>query len=143
VEALKMKVGIAVVASMLLCGAVGLAQDQQPAAGSWKVPAELATKTNPVKATPEGLAHAKKVYGYDCAMCHGANGDGKGDIASSMKTPLKDFTSPASLQGMSDGELFYIIQHGKGEMPPEGDRGKPDDLWNMVSYVRSMSGAAK
>jgi mono/diheme cytochrome c family protein len=106
------------------------------------VPAELAAKTNPVKATPEGLAHAKKDYGYDCAVCHGASGDGKGDIASSMKTPMKDFTNPSSLQGISDGELFYIIQHGKGEMPPEGDRGKPDDLWNMVSYVHSLSGAA-
>ena len=98
-------------------------------------------KANPVKPTPEGLAHAKKVYGYDCAICHGANGDGKGDIASSMKTPMKDFADP-SVEAMSDGELFYIIQKGKGEMPPEGDRGKPDDLWNMVSYVRTFQEVA-
>ena len=42
------------------------------------------------------------------------------------------------MQAKSDGELFYIIQKGKGEMPPEGDRGKPDDMWNLVSYIRTF-----
>jgi len=36
-------------------------------------------------------------------------------------------------------ELFYIIRTGKGEMPPEGDRAKDDDIWNMVNYVRSLA----
>jgi hypothetical protein len=40
---------------------------------------------------------------------------------------------------MTDGELFYIIQKGKGEMPGEGDREKPEALWNMVTLVRSFS----
>jgi mono/diheme cytochrome c family protein len=124
--------------AFLLIGAVASSVfEAQDAAGPGPVPADLMGKTNPVKPTPEGLAHAKKVYGYDCAVCHGANGDGKGDIASSLKTPMKDFSDP-SVQSKSDGELYYIIQKGKGEMPPEGDRGKPDDMWNMVSYVRTF-----
>ncbi len=28
-------------------------------------------KENPVKSSPEVLAAAKKIFGYDCAMCHG------------------------------------------------------------------------
>ena len=41
---------------------------------------------------------------------------------------------------MTDGELFYIIQKGKGDnMPPEGDREKPDGIWNMVTLVRSFA----
>ena len=94
---------------------------------------------NPVKPTPESHAHAKKMYGYDCAVCHGANGNGKGDIAGEMKSPLKDYTDPASLKDMTDGELFYIIKNGKGQMPPEGDRGSTDDMWNMVILVRSFA----
>jgi mono/diheme cytochrome c family protein len=35
--------------------------------------------------------------------------------------------------------LFYIIKNGKGEMTGEGDRLKPDELWNLVNYVRSFS----
>ena len=25
-------------------------------------------------------------------------------------------------------------------MPPEGDRAKNDDIWNLVNYMRSLSG---
>jgi mono/diheme cytochrome c family protein len=79
------------------------------------------------------------MYGYDCAMCHGANGNGKGDVVADLKLTLKDYTDPAALKDLSDGELFYIIKNGKGQMPPEGDRAKPEDLWNMVILVRSFA----
>ena len=79
------------------------------------------------------------MYGYDCAMCHGEKGDGKGDLVADMKLTLKDYTDPAALKDMTDGELFYIIKNGKGQMPSEGDRGKPEDFWNMVILVRSFA----
>lgn len=106
---------------------------------AFKVPPEIAQKSNPVKPTPEGLEHARKMYGYDCAMCHGANGDGKGDLAADMKLNLRNYRDPASLKNMTDGELFYIIQKGKDQMPPEGDRAKEEDIWNLVSVIRSFS----
>ncbi len=114
---------------------------QQPAGAPAPtvIPAEAVKMVNPVKPTAESQAHAKKMWGYDCAICHGANGNGKGDIAGEMKPPLKDYTDPAALKDMTDGELFYIIKNGKGQMPAEGDRGKPDDFWNMVILVRSFS----
>ena len=113
---------------------------QQPTAPApSSIPAEAAKMVNPVKPTPESQAHAKKMYGYDCAMCHGANGNGKGDLAGEMKSPLKDYTDPAALKDLTDGELFYVIKNGKGQMPSEGDRGKDDDIWNMVILVRSFS----
>ena len=103
------------------------------------IPADAVHMVNPVKPTAESQAHAKKMYGYDCAICHGATGNGKGDIAGEMKPSLKDYTDPAALKDMTDGELFYIIKNGKGQMPPEGDRAKTDDLWNMVILVRSFA----
>ncbi|HWZ51116.1 MAG TPA: cytochrome c [Granulicella sp.] len=125
------------------------APPQQPAAGSGQttgqatemtgVPAAARDMVNPVKATPESQARARKVYGYDCAMCHGANGNGKGDLVGDLKLKLKDYTDPAALKDLTDGELFYLIKNGKGQMPPEGDRGKPEDIWNMVILVRSFA----
>ena len=114
---------------------------QQPAVppAPSTIPAEAAHLVNPVKATAESQTRAKKMYGYDCAMCHGPNGNGKGDLAAEMKPPLKDYTDPAALKDMSDGELFYVIKNGKGQMPSEGDRAKTDDLWNMVVLVRSFA----
>jgi mono/diheme cytochrome c family protein len=132
---------IALLPVIVLLGAVPfLPQDSSsPKPAEFSVPPDIAAKTNPVHSTPESLAKAKKMYGYDCAMCHGANGDGKGDMASSLKTPMKNYHDPTALKGMTDGEIFYIIQKGKGEMPGEGDRMNADGIWNMVSLVQSFS----
>lgn len=104
----------------------------------YKIPPEDAAKVNPVRPTAESLAKGKKLYGYDCAMCHGEKGDGKGDMASDIKN-VTDFTKPDALKDRTDGELFYVIRNGKGDMPPEGDRAKDSDVWNMVNYVRSLA----
>ena len=113
---------------------------QQPAAppAQSAIPAEAAQMVNPVKPTPESQAKVKKMYGYDCAMCHGATGNGKGDIAD-LKPAPKDYTDPAALKDLTDGEIFNIIKNGKGQMPPDGGRSKPDDIWNMVVLLRAFS----
>jgi mono/diheme cytochrome c family protein len=85
------------------------------------------------------MARAKKIYLQDCAMCHGAQGDGKGDLAADMKPPMKDFTDPAALKAYPDGELFYVIRDGRGMMPSEGARLKTEDAWDMVILVRSFA----
>jgi cytochrome c5 len=114
---------------------------QEPAPGAAATPpAASSTVKNPVKATAESQAKAKKTYGYDCALCHGATGDGKTDLAKDMKLTMSDWTDPKALAGKSDGDLFDIIRKGKDKMPPEeSNRAKDDDVWNLVIYVRSMS----
>jgi mono/diheme cytochrome c family protein len=102
-------------------------------------PAAAVPQNNPVKPTPESQAHAKQTYSIDCAMCHGENGNGKGDLVGDMGLTLKDLRDPATLQGMSDGELYTLIHDGKGKMPAEGDRVKPNDVWNLVILVRSFA----
>ncbi len=109
----------------------------QPPAES-KIPPQAAARVNTVKPTAESLAKGKKLYGIDCAMCHGKDGDGKGDMASDIKN-VTDFTNPDALKNRTDGELFYVIRKGKGDMPPEGDRAKDDDIWNLVNYIRSLA----
>ena len=118
---------------------MGPAQQPATTTAALVIPPEAVRMTNPVRPTSEGRAHATKMYGYDCAMCHGANGDGKGELAVSQKLDMKDWSNPATLQTRTDGELFYIIKNGVGQMPPEGDRAKTDDLWNMVLLVRSFA----
>jgi mono/diheme cytochrome c family protein len=128
----------------IFCFSVSARQEQKPApAAEFKMPPEAAKVANPVKPTAASLAAAKKTYGYDCAMCHGKDGDGKGDLAADMKLKMLDYTDPASLKDKTDGELFYIIKNGKGEMPSEGDRAKPDEVWNLVNYIRSFAKKSK
>jgi mono/diheme cytochrome c family protein len=139
-----MRIAVRVVAALvLLCCAVSARQEQKaPAAGAaaaYKIPPEASKLPNPVKPTAAALAAGKKSYGFDCAMCHGKDGDGKGDLATDMKLKLADYRDPASLKDMTDGDLFYIIKNGKGEMTGEGDRSKPEEIWNVVIYLRSLA----
>jgi len=127
-----------IVLVLMLCIFPAAAQDN-PAPPKAAIPAEAVHQANPVKPTAESLAQGKKYYGYDCAMCHGANGDGKGEVAVEEKLKLTNFTDPATLQGKTDGELFWIIKNGHDHMPPEGDRLKSPELWNLVNYIRSLS----
>lgn len=104
------------------------------------IPPEAIRMVNPVRHTPESQAQAKNRYNIDCAMCHGANGDGKGDpgIISDMSLTMMDLTNPNTLKSRTDGEIFYIIKNGQGKMPGE-DRAKTNEIWNLVVYMRSFS----
>jgi mono/diheme cytochrome c family protein len=117
-----------------------LPKPSAPAPAQATPPTDPAQLVNPETPTPESQARAKDIYGFDCAMCHGATGNGKGDLVGPMKlTNLKDFTDPATLKDVSDGQLFTIISNGKGQMPAEGGRAKPEEVWNLVIYLRSLS----
>src|SRR6266481_3636310 len=113
--------------------------DKSKAGDTYKISAQDAARVNPVKSSPEGLAEARKVFGYDCEMCHGAKGDGKGEVVESMKLTMRDWREPATLAKLSDGEMFYIITKGKGKMMAEGDRVPEKLRWNLVKLVRAMS----
>jgi mono/diheme cytochrome c family protein len=95
-------------------------------------------KENPVKSSPEVLAAAKKIFGYDCAMCHGDNGNGKGELVESMSLKMKDWHDSSVLAGLSDGDIYELIVKGKDKMVGEGDRLAPAKVWGLVHYVRSF-----
>jgi mono/diheme cytochrome c family protein len=123
----------------LILSAMLLQAGQAPPAAEFKIPPEATAQVNPVKPSADSLAHAKKIYGYECAVCHGEDGSGAGDLAKNMKAKMPDFRDPSALKGETDGVLFYIIKSGKGEMEGEGARVKTEDVWNLVNYTRSFS----
>jgi mono/diheme cytochrome c family protein len=126
--------------TLLLTACAASAQDaKKTAPAEFKIPPEASKLPNPVKSSPASIAQGKKVYDVDCAVCHGQDGDGKGDLAADMKAKMADYRDPSALKDFTDGDFFYIIKNGKGEMPSEGDRAKPDSIWNLVNYIRSLA----
>jgi mono/diheme cytochrome c family protein len=127
----------------LLCIA-GLAQDAKKTERA-RTPSDQKTTTedanlkNPVKENATSMAENKRIYALDCIMCHGFEGDGKGDLAQEMKLTLHDWRDPASLRDFADGELFQIISKGKGKMPGDEARMKPDQIWHMINFIRSFT----
>jgi cytochrome c5 len=95
---------------------------------------------NQEKKNTLAIDKAKGVYNMDCALCHGASGDGKTDVAKEMGLTLVDWTDPKTLSDRLDEELFTIIRNGKGKMPAE-DKGRAsdDEVKNLIVYIRGLS----
>ena len=82
-------------------------------------------------------AHAQDaatLYKSKCAACHGADGTGS---PMGKKMGAHDFTS-ADVQKMSDADLTDIITNGKDKMPKYGSSLKPDQIKDLVAYIRTM-----
>jgi|SRR5579862_2936553 len=145
-----MRLRMLILALVLGAGCL-LAQDKKqtnpPAAGPNPTAAHPATITaddkarpNPVKFTEVSVERGKKVFSTQCALCHGDKGNGKGELAADMKLTISDFTQPDTLKDRTDGELFAIIGTGKEAMPAQGSRLTDTHRWNLVNYIRALSG---
>ena len=93
---------------------------------------------NPVEADESSINRGAILFGYDCKMCHGEAGDGKGTIGAFLieKKPA-DLTS-ALVQDQSDGELFLTLTNGKGMMPYMRENLTLRDRWDVVNYIRTL-----
>jgi len=101
---------------------------------------EDAAKKNPIRFTDASVDRGKKVFKYQCALCHGEKGDGKGDLAKEMSLTLPDLTQADTLSKRTDGELFAIVATGKEPMPSQKGRMPEPQLWNVVNYLRALGG---
>jgi hypothetical protein len=43
-----------------------------------------------------------------------------------------------TLKDLSDGDIYSLINNGKGKMMGEEGRLKPDEIWDIVNFVRSL-----
>ncbi len=88
----------------------------------------------------KAAAKVKQVYTIDCAMCHGANGDGNTDIAKDMHLTLSNWTDPKALADKTDQEIFDKIRKGNDKMPPEDkSRATDDEVKGLIVYIRGFS----
>ena len=87
---------------------------------------------------PTGLraqSDVAKVYKTNCVLCHSA--DGGGNSPSGKALGAKDLASGV-VQKKSDAELTEVIAKGKGKMPAFGAKLKPDDIKQLVAYIRAL-----
>lgn len=106
------------------------------------ISADEKARKNPLQFNEVSVGRGKKIYTTQCALCHGEKGNGKGELASDMKLALPDFTKPDTLKNRTDGELFAIIGGWKDPMPSQAGRLTDTHRWNLVNYLRAVSGNA-
>jgi len=104
----------------------------------WPVPDAAAKKANPVKSSAESISSGKPLWKQHCAACHGKTGKGDGSKAAQLKTQPNDLAA-ASFQSLSDGNMYYKVAEGRGDMP--GFKKKlpdPTEIWDLVNYMRTF-----
>jgi mono/diheme cytochrome c family protein len=78
---------------------------------------------------------AEKNYTKNCAACHGA--DGSANTPAGKATKALDFHS-AAVKNQTDDQLAAAIAKGKTPMPGYEKQLKPDEIKDLVAYVKML-----
>ena len=103
---------------------------------------------NPPEQTPDLLVLGKEVYGSNCAICHGANGQGNGWRAHMLYPKPRDFTrgifrfkTTESGDLPTDRDLFRTVSVGlQGTAMPGWRFVLPEkERWAVVAHLKTFS----
>jgi mono/diheme cytochrome c family protein len=108
----------------------------QVIAGNWDVPADKKAKNSNLKFDQNTAKEGEVIYTKNCASCHG--NPSKGNVLKSLK-PIPPDLASSGTQKLTDGELFYILNTGRGLMPVFKDVLSESDRWKVISYLRSFN----
>ncbi len=99
----------------------------------------LGVDLDPFPATPPSLARGARLFGEQCASCHGPAGRGDGPLARSLVPPPADLTA-AALAATSPLEFYRRINVGVAgtAMPGFADRLSLEDRWALALYAAGL-----
>ena len=87
----------------------------------------------------------KQRYDLLCSSCHGATGKGDGPAAAALSPKPRNHADGKYMNALTDKYLFDIIKGGGAGlgksplMPPWASQLKDQDIWNLVSYIRTLA----
>lgn len=98
------------------------------------VAASPATKAD---ATPDEFAFARAAFQKNCAGCHGEDGTGGEKTIDGKKTNVPSFHEGHALEHADEDFVKQIMNGGDG-MPPFKDKMSPEQINEMVRFVRKV-----
>jgi mono/diheme cytochrome c family protein len=113
----------------------GFFQFQTFAQNNWDVPADKKSKNSNLEFNTASAKEGEGIYNTNCKSCHGDMG--KNNSLKSLKPVPPDLTSTGS-KALLDGELFYILNTGRGLMPSFKEVLPENNRWKVISYMRSF-----
>jgi high-affinity iron transporter len=94
------------------------------------------------KVSPEtwpDLTKGKELYSLNCSSCHGANGNGKGRLAKTLKPPPADFVDDSFMNRISPFLAYNTIRLGvQGTSMPGFSKLSDQQTWNIAFYIESL-----
>ena len=93
-----------------------------------------------LSASQPEIAQGRSLYEVNCAGCHGEQGQGDGPDASSLTASPTNFTDQRQMAEKSKADFFAAIRAGVSPaMPAHGEEFSETEIWNLASYIRSLS----
>jgi mono/diheme cytochrome c family protein len=94
----------------------------------------------PWVSSPDMIAHGKKVFATNCAMCHGAEGKGDGPAGVSLNPRPRNFIEGKWKQGGRSQDLFKTLQTGiPGSSMVSFSALPANDRWSLIHFIRSIT----
>ena len=108
-------------------------------------PDEIYARVNPLESSRANRKAGSKLYQKladpSCNVCHGDKGEGNGPLAEQFDPRPRNFSCAATIDGIPDGQLFWIIKNGSpGTAMPPFDYLDDEEIWQLVIYLRDLSG---
>ena len=110
-----------------------------------KAPSGVYGLINPVQRTAATIEAGEDLFmstsgKVPCMDCHGEKGDGRGVMSSMFDPPPRNFSCAKTIDGVPDGQLFWIIKNGSpGTSMPAFNHLSDMDIWQLVHYIRKLS----
>lgn len=103
------------------------------------IPAGAKRMANPLAGRKDAWRGGADHFDDHCAVCHGRDGRGEGEIGRRMSPAVPDMTG-ARTQDLTDGEIFYLISNGVRwtGMPAWKDEHSAEETWQLVSFIRHL-----
>jgi len=103
----------------------------------WIAPAGWSAKKSTIASSISSIQAGKNIYRTNCVLCHGEKGKGNGTLAMNLNPRPADHTSK-KFQQQKDGEIFYKITTGRNAMPSFRQLFSDNDIWNIITYIRTL-----
>lgn len=92
------------------------------------------------------MKEAERLYLVNCGICHGQKLDGNGPLYNGGNGPYaaapRNLAEDPYVKSMPDGQMFYSITYGKGQMGPYGPQLSTKQRWMIIDYINSKQGDA-
>lgn len=86
----------------------------------------------------EDPVNGRKLYEWNCSVCHGDYGKGDGPLRAALATPPADLTNRQTSTS-PDRALLQIVRDGHATMPGWKHQLTEQELKDLLAYLRSLN----
>ena len=106
----------------------------------YRMSAEIKDPLPPIDSI--SMNEAQRLFNINCAICHGANLDAQGPLATTGKVGCIANLTLEQYKKLPEGTIFHVMTYGKNNMGSYASQLDKKQRWMVVQYVKSRQAAS-